>query len=177
LNLPLHIARRYLFAKKSTNAINVITGISVFGVTLGTAALVLVLSVFNGFQELLSGLFNHFNPDIKVTPIEGKTFASDTFYLETIKAIDGVTHISETLEEVAFFQYKKSEDFGIIKGVDRYFDEVTGVDSMVREGVYSLKEGEKNYAVLGSGMRNKLTVNVDDYLTEISVFMPKRKSV
>jgi len=177
LNLAIQIARRYLFAKKTTNAINVITGISVFGITLGTAALVLVLSVFNGFHDLLSGLFNTFNPDIKVTPALGKTFESDTFYLETLRAVEGVAFLSETIEEVAFFQYKKSEDFGTLKGVDQYFDNVTGIDSMVQEGLYSLKEGKKHYAVLGSGMRNKLTVNVDDYLSEISVYMPKRKNV
>ena len=118
LNLPLKIARRYLLAKKSTNAINIITGISVLGITIGTAALVLVLSVFNGFEDLILGLFSRFNPDVKISATVGKTFVPDSLKLEEIKALAGVDVISQTLEEVAFFEYRESQDFGTLKGVD-----------------------------------------------------------
>lgn len=103
MNLPFNIAKRYLFAKKSTNAINIITGISVFGIAVQTAAFVLVLSVFNGFEDLLIGLFSNFNPEVKVAPTKGKTFSTDSIDLQALQQIEGVEYISQTLEELAFF--------------------------------------------------------------------------
>jgi lipoprotein-releasing system permease protein len=176
MNLSLKIARRYLFAKKSTNAINIISGISVFGISVGTAALILVLSVFNGFEDLLTGLFSSFNPDIKVLPADSKIFSPDDAAIAQIKAIDGVLFVSSTLEEVAFFEYKGSQDFGILKGVDDYFDDVTGIDSTLREGRYFLEQGDRSMAVMGVVMRNNLSVNIEDDFSSINVYMAKRKS-
>jgi len=172
LNFPFLIARRYLFAKRSTNAINIITGISVFGVAIGTAALVLVLSVFNGFEDLLSGLFGHFNPQIKITPAKGKVFEADSLVLEKIKTVPGVLYVSETLEEIAFFEYEGSQDFGVLKGVDDLFARVNNIDSTVREGKYQLEEEDRNCGVLGAGVRNKLSVNVENVLSAMTVYMP-----
>jgi lipoprotein-releasing system permease protein len=133
LNFPLKIAKRYLFAKKSTNAINIITGISVFGVTIGTAALVIVLSVFNGFEDLLTSLFNNFNPDIKVTPMEGKVFTMDSTKIADLEALQGVDIVAKTLEEVAFFEYQETQLFGVVKGVDRAYKKVSDIDSTIIE--------------------------------------------
>lgn len=176
MNLPLKIARRYLFAKKSTNAINIITGISVFGLSIGTAALIIVLSVFNGFEELILDLVGNFNPEVKVTPVEGKVFEADEAKIAQIGALDGVREVAQTLEEVAFFEYKGAQDFGILKGVSSEFNTVTGIDTMIREGIFALKDGERNLAVLGVGMRNKLSTSVEDYLTPVSVYMAKRNA-
>ncbi|MBV6442124.1 MAG: ABC transporter permease [Haliscomenobacteraceae bacterium CHB4] len=172
MNFPLLIARRYLFAKRSTNAINIITGISVFGIAIGTAALILVLSVFNGFEDLLSGLFGHFNPQIKVTPAKGKTFEPDSLQLTQVRALPGVLYLSETLEEIAFFEYEGSQDFGVLKGVDDVFARVNNIDSTIREGRYQLEEDERNCAVLGAGVRNKLSINVENVLAAMTVYMP-----
>ena len=90
MNLPFHIARRYLFAKKSTNVINVITGISVLGITIGTAALILILTVFNGLENLISGFFNSFNPPLKVSPVEGKSFYVDSVDLSALMSLEEV---------------------------------------------------------------------------------------
>jgi len=177
LNLALKIARRYLFAKKSTNAINIITGISVFGISVGTAALVLVLSVFNGFEDLISGLFSHFNPDVKVVPLVGKSFSPDSTKVAQILDLPGVEFISKTLEEVAFFEYRGRQDFGILKGVDIFYNKVTSIDSTVFEGEYKFKDGNRNLLVLGGGMRNKLSVNTGDPFELLKVFMAKRKKV
>ncbi|MFK7933014.1 MAG: FtsX-like permease family protein [Saprospiraceae bacterium] len=177
MNLPFQIARRYLFAKKSTNAINIITGISVLGLTIGTAALILVLSVFNGFEDLLSGLFSNFNPDVKVVPTKGKTFAVDSISLEKIMALEEVETISKSLEEVAFFEYEDNQDFGSIKGVDKFYKEVTAIDSTLREGDYLLEKGEREFLVLGAGMRMKLGVNIENRFEPVTVYMPKRKKV
>lgn len=178
MHLPLFISRRYLFAKRSTNAINIITGISVLGVAIGTAALVLVLSVFNGFEDLLSNLFGHFNPELKITPSKGKTFEVDSIALVQLRAIPGVAIVSETLEEIAFFEHEGSQDFGVLKGVDSLFARVNGIDSdtTLREGRYLLQEGERNCLVLGAGVRNKLSVNVSNPLASVTVYMPEQQS-
>ena len=164
-----------MFAKKSTNAINFITGISVVGISIGTAALVLVLSVFNGFEDLILGLFSRFNPDVKIVVAEGKTFVPDPEQLAQIKALPMVDNISQTLEEVAFFEYRESKDFGTLKGVDSLYASVTGIDSTLFEGEYQLKNGERNLAILGGGMRNKLQVDIDDPFELLNVYMAKRK--
>jgi lipoprotein-releasing system permease protein len=178
MNLPLLISRRYLFAKRSTNAINIITGISVLGVAIGTAALILVLSVFNGFEDLLSNLFGHFNPELKITPAKGKTFPADSLVLAQIRALPGVEIVSETLEEIAFFEHEGSQDFGVLKGVDSLFAKVNGIDSdtTLREGQYLLLDGERNCLVLGAGVRNKLSVNVTNPLATVTVYMPEQQS-
>ncbi|MDO8367122.1 MAG: ABC transporter permease [Saprospiraceae bacterium] len=178
MNLPLLISRRYLFAKRSTNAINIITGISVLGVAIGTAALILVLSVFNGFEDLLSNLFGHFNPELKITPTKGKTFEVDSFVLVKLRALPEVEIVSETLEEIAFFEHEGSQDFGVLKGVDSLFARVNGIDSdtTLREGQYLLKKDALNFLVLGAGVRNKLSVNVDNPLATITVYMPEQQT-
>ena len=177
MNLSLKIARRYLFAKKSTNAINIISGISVLGLSLGAAALVLVLSVFNGFEKLITGMMSNFNPDVKITAAKGKTFMSDTLIINQLRQIEGVEQLSETLEETAFFEYEKSQAFGTLKGVDNQFLKVNRIDSTVREGRYLLFDGQHDFAVLGGGIRNQLGVYEKDMLTPLSIYMPKRKDV
>ncbi len=175
MNLPLKIARRYLFAKKSTNAINIITGISVFGLALGAAALVLVLAVFNGFEKLITGMMSNFNPDVKITATKGKTFVVDTLQINQLRQLNGVACLSETLEEIAFFQYDKSEAFGTLKGVDDNFPKINHIDTTVREGQYLLIDDKADYAVLGGGMRNQLGVYESSFATPIKVYMPKRE--
>src|SRR5210317_2141847 len=123
MNFPLKIARRYLFARKTTNAINLITGIAIFGISVGTAALILVLSVFNGFEDLITGMYSNFNPDVKVVPAKGKFFDADTLKMQQLSEIEGIAYISETLEEVAVFEYKDKQNFGILKGVDESYKE------------------------------------------------------
>jgi lipoprotein-releasing system permease protein len=172
LNFPFFIARRYLFARRSTNAINIITGISVGGIAIGTAALILVLSVFNGFEDLLGNLFGYFNPEVKVAPARGKTFSADSTTLARLRAIPDVTGMSETLEEIAFFEYAGSQDFGVLKGVDAAYPQINGIDSTMREGRFLLKEADRHFVVLGAGMRNKLSVNVHDPLATITIYMP-----
>lgn len=166
-----------MFAKKSTNAINFITGISVLGISIGTAALVLVLSVFNGFEDLLLGMFSKFNPDVKVTVAEGKSFVPDPEKLAAVRALPGVAAVSESLQEVAFFAYRDNEDFGILKGVDSIYQKVTGMDTTLFEGKYLLRKNGRDFAVLGGGMRNKLQVDIEDPFEVLNVFMAKRKKV
>ncbi len=174
MNLPLKIARRYLFAKKSTNAINIITGIAVFGLSVGSAALILVLSVFNGFEDLLVGMYSNFDPDVKISPATGKTFTVNDSLLQQVYEIKGVEQIAQTLEEVAFFEYKDGQSFGTIKGVEDNYGYVINIDSTMREGEFKTREGPQDLAVIGFSMRNSLSVNLDDLFSTITVHMPKR---
>lgn len=173
MQFAIRIARRYLLAKKSTNAINIITGIAVFGIAVGSAALILVLSVFNGFEDLIATMYSNFNPDVKVTPAKGKSFAADSVMLEELLALEEVAAVTTSLEEVAFFEYKDNQDFGTLKGLAPGYEEVVGIDTTVREGKYQLLDGQKELAILGLGMRDKLNVNIGDPFTELGVYMPR----
>ena len=170
--IPLFQPVRKLF--RSLNTINIISGISVFGIAVGTTALILILSVFNGFEGLIMTLFGAFNPDIKITAAQGKTFEEDTLMIHQIQALGGVEAVSRSLEEIAFFEYRDIQDFGIIKGVDGHYNEVVNIDSTIIEGRYAIQKGEQSFAVLGSGMRNKLSVNVYNEFGALRVYMPKK---
>ena len=152
-----------------------ITWISILGITIGTAALILILSVFNGFESLLSSLFDSFNPDMKIILKEGKSFEVEDETIKQIAAIEGIEAVSKTIEEVALFEYKDAQEVGIIKGVDESYNLATDIDSTVKRGKYVLREGNINYAVVGAGMRTKLSVNYNDAITPISIHMPLRK--
>lgn len=174
-SLSLDIAKRYLFGKKSTHSINIITGISIFGISIGTAALILILSVFNGFEGLLSGLFNAFNPDLKITPREGKFFELDDDILYQLRTLEGVEYMSCVIEEVSLFEYKDSREIGTIKGVDADYIHVTRLDSLIINGQYRLKNNDIQYGILGAGMRNRLSVNMQDKIAPLTVYMPQKK--
>ena len=175
MNLSLKIARRYLFAKKSTNAINLISMIAVLGITVGTWAIIIILSVFNGFEDLIQSLYSSFNPDVVVRIEEGKVFQPDSSKIDDIKRLDGVLEVSQTLEEVAFFEYRESQAFGLIKGVDMRYDSVSGVDEALIRGVFATEGEDVDYAVIGAGLENKLSVALGDESQSITVYMPKRK--
>jgi len=175
MRLALHFAWRYLLGKKSTQAINIISGIAVSGVAIATAAMIIVLSVFNGFESLIAGMINRFNPDLKVTPVEGKHFMPDSTTIASIKALPAVSAISFTLEETALFEYDGVQDFGVIKGVDDQYREVTRIDSGMTEGRFLLADSTTKYAVLGAGIRSKLGVSVRDLITPMFIYLPNRK--
>lgn len=171
MNLSFFFARRYLFAKRSTNAINIITGIAVGGIAIGAAALVLVLSVFNGFEELLGGLIGYFDPPVKVTPAKGKTFVADSTLIANIRALPGVAVVSESLEEIAFFEYEGAQTSGTLKGVDEAFVRLNKIDTTIQEGKYALTYHDNPALVFGAGIRNRLSVNVNNPIALVSVYM------
>src|SRR5258706_11168668 len=121
MNLALFISRKYFFSRKSPRAVNIISLISVIAVTLGTSALIIVLSVFNGFETLVKSLYNSFDPDIKITSAEGKTFSSDIISTEKLKRIQGISFIVPTIEEHALIRYHDKQYLAMIKGVTQDF--------------------------------------------------------
>lgn len=177
MNFPFYIARRYLFAKKSQTAVNVLTMVAVTGVTVGTMALVIVLSVFNGFEKLILSLFNSFNPDIEITVAEGKTFSMEDFPAEEIRNIPGVLHLSEVFEETALLTYKERQHIVTLRGVDDQYQHVTGLDTMILEGRYELERGDRENLIIGQGVAIILNASIHDLLNPFHIYIPKRGRV
>jgi len=174
LNLPLYIAKRYLVAKKSHHVINIISWVSVAGIAVGTIGLVIVLSVFNGFGDLVISLYNSFDPDIKITLTEGKTFDPASTNIQEIKKIIGVKAITNVLEENALLKYRDRQMIATVKGVDSTFTETSGLKNNIAEGEMLLEKGEQNFAIAGSGIAYTLGINAEDMFSQLNMYVPKR---
>lgn len=178
MNLPLKFARRYIFSKKSTNAINIISGIAVLGIAIGSMALIIILSVFNGFEGFLSGLIGSFKPDVQITAAKGKVFVPNDSLIHRLQELKGVQAVSKTLEEIALFEYEGVQNIGHIKGVDAYYQDVTTIDTCLKSGqkyrVYE-EETQTHFAVIGAALEYTLGINVGQVFNKpIMVYMPKR---
>jgi len=174
VKLSLYIAKRYLFAKKSRNAINIISAVSVAGVAVGTMALIIILSVFNGLETMVSAIFNTFDPDIKITASEGKTFIPDTTRLRLLSDIDGICCYSLTIEENALLKYGDRQFIATIKGVDNNYAMVTNIDSSMWEGDFILRsENNRPYAVPGIGVAQYLGIRVN-FITPLNIYVPRK---
>jgi lipoprotein-releasing system permease protein len=176
LNFPFYIARRYLVSKKSHNIINIISGISAGGVAIGAMALIIVLSVFNGFDRLVVSLFSSFNPGIQVTAAYGKTFDITRFPTERLARIPGVRHVTEVIEEEALMKYLDNQAIVTVKGVSEAYPLMSGLDTMMAEGRFLLQDGDRDFTVLGYGVGGTLNANLGDYLHPITVYVPRREA-
>ena len=175
MKLSVYIAKRYLLARKSRNVINIISGVSVAGVAVGTMALIIILSVFNGLEDMVNRIFNTFDPEIKITSAQGKVFSPDSLTLLKLTSLKGVASYSETLEENALLRYEKRQFIGTIKGVDNNYSLVTGIDSsMADNDKYSLwSNGGRPQAVVGAGVANNLGLNIN-FIEQLQIWVPKR---
>lgn len=171
MNLPFFVARRYLFAKKSNNAINVISAISVAGVMVGTMALVIVLSVFNGFDNLVKSLFNSFDPDLKISLVEGKSFVPSSQHLNQLEKVPGVISFTKVVEENAMVTFRDKQWPVTLKGVDNNYLKVSGLDTMIVEGDFILNEKGIDYAVIGNGVSYYLSANIGA-VYPLTIYMP-----
>ncbi|MCK4825455.1 ABC transporter permease, partial [bacterium] len=172
LNFPFYIAKRYLFSKKSRNAINVISTVSVAGVAIGTIALIVVLSVFNGFDNLVRSLFNSFDPDLKITSVIGKTFSSDNEKIQMLERVDGILYLTEVVEENALLRYDERQYIATIKGVGEDFVKMSGIDSMIIDGDFTLVKNGKPYAVIGQGVAVNLAVGLN-FISPVIFYVPR----
>ena len=175
MNFPFFIARRYLFSKKSTHVINVISSISVIGVAVATMALVIVLSVFNGFHDLVASLFTSFDPQLKVVPVEGKTAPSDDPILTQIRLLPEVDVATETVEDQALAIYDGKQAMVRIKGVDDNFAELSHItDILYGDGSFSLHAANLEYGILGIRLAQTLGIGAqwDGYL---KIYAPQKE--
>jgi len=175
LKFSFRIALRYLFSKKTHNAINVITGISSAGVAIGTIALVVVLSVFNGFEALFGSLFSTFDPDVKITLAEGKVFSTDSIDIGRIKNHSSVAVVTEVVEENALLRFKDKQMPALIKGVSDEFRSMTQIDSIIRDGAFVLFDGAFEHAVPGVGVATILGLGAN-FIDPLFIYAPKRTS-
>lgn len=174
MDCALYIARRYLFSKKSHNAINIISAISVCGVALATLALVCTLSVFNGFHDLISGFFTHFDPDLKVEAVRGKSFTPDSAVVASIRALPDVEVVSLTLEDNAMAKYQEQQTMVTIKGVDDHFQELTHVEEILYGSPeFKLYDEIADYGIMGIQLMYILGTGVQPY-DPIEVYAPRR---
>ncbi|MBO4602862.1 MAG: ABC transporter permease [Salinivirgaceae bacterium] len=173
MNLSAFVARRYLFSKKSHNIINIISAISLVGVMVCTMALIIVLSVFNGFDSLIKSMFSNFDPDIKITPAQGKVFDPQTDTLRQISQLSYVDCVCETLEENVLLEYDKHMQPATLKGVSEQYSRLTGIDTTIISGEFVLDNGHRQMAVLGAGLAYYLSVNVN-FISSIRIYVPKR---
>ena len=175
MNFPFFIARRYLFSKKSTHVINVISSISVIGVAVATMALVIVLSVFNGFHDLVASLFTSFDPQLKVVPVEGKTAPSDDPILTQIRLLPEVDVATETVEDQALAIYQGKQAMVKINGVEDNFSELSHItDILYGDGTYSLHAANLEYGILGIRLAQTMGIGAqwDGYL---KIYAPKKE--
>jgi lipoprotein-releasing system permease protein len=174
VKLSLYIAKRYLFAKKSRNAINIISAVSVAGVAVGTMALIIILSVFNGLETMVSAIFNTFDPDIRITAAEGKTFIPDTSRMKLLAKVDGLSCYSLTIEDNALLKYGSREFIATIKGIDENYAMVSNIDSSMWEGEFILKnEKGRPYAIPGIGVAQYLGIRVN-FITPLEIIFPRK---
>ena len=174
MNFPFFIAKRYLFSKKSHNAINVISAISVCGVALATLAMVCTLSVFNGFQDMVATFFTAFDPQIKITSVKGKVFDGSLPAFQKIKSMPEIAVYSESVEDNAMVQYKGRQVMAVIKGVEDNFDKLTPIDSILfGRGELVLHDEVVDYAIPGLQLLSTLGTGIR-FLDPLEIYAPKR---
>ena len=174
MNFPFYIARRYLFSKKSTHAINVISGISVIGVATATMALVVTLSVFNGFHDLVASFFTQMDPQLKVTPVKGKTVPADDPLLTKIRQLPEVEVATECLEDQALAVYGDRQLMVKVKGVEDNFDQLTHIREILEgDGDFELHAADMNYGIPGLGVAYQLGLGYT-YEHPLKIYAPRR---
>ena len=175
MNFPFYIARRYLFSKKSTHAINIISGISVAGVAVATMALVVTLSVFNGFHDLVASFFTQMDPQLKVLPVRGKTAAADDPLLVRMRQLPEIDVATDALEDQALAVYGDRQMMVKVKGVDDNFDRLTHIREILEgDGEFDLHAADSDYGIPGLGIAYQLGLGYT-YTEPLKIFAPRRQ--
>lgn len=173
MNLPFFIAGRYLFAKKSHNVINIISAISVIGMAIGTAALIIILSVYNGFDGIIRSSLSDLDPDYLISPAKGKTFVPEGEAFDWAYDCPYVYNMSGVLEENVFISYDNRQAVAKAKGVDAVFEEESGIREHIRAGEFSLHNGDQPMCSVGSGLASKMGIN-PNFVAPLEIFFPAR---
>lgn len=173
MHLPLFIAGRYLFAKKSHNVINIISAISAVGMAIGTAALIIILSIYNGFDELVKSTLSNVEPDILITPAKGKVFVPEGEAFDRIKDNPLVGEYNLILQENVFVDYDGHQGIAKAKGVDRAFEEDSPLAGHITNGEFSLHKGQLPQMVVGAGLAYKMGMN-PAFLASAELYFPIR---
>ncbi|MBP5218576.1 MAG: ABC transporter permease [Bacteroidales bacterium] len=173
MNLPWFIAGRYLFAKKSHNVINIISAISAIGMAIGTAALIIILSVYNGFDELVKSTLSNVEPDILVSPAKGKVFTPDESVLRSLRDDPSVRECYLVLQENVFVDYEEHQGIAKAKGVDENYEKESPLAGHMTSGTFSLHKGDLPQVVVGAGLAYKMGMN-PAFLSSAEIYFPRR---
>ncbi len=174
MRISYYIAKRYLFSKKRQHIINYMNMVSLLGVMFATAALIIVLSVFNGFGQLIHSLYSHFQPALLVQPIEGNRFLLQNFPTKTLQNIEGLSYITPIIEESALLRYEKRQTIVSLKGVEDNYMALSGMDSLMVQGYPFLQQHNNDFAILGYGVAYKLQVQLNAQANVLQLFLPKK---
>lgn len=175
MNFSLYIAKRYLFSKKSHNAINIISLVAVCGVTIATMAAVCTLCVFNGFQGLVSDMFGSFDPELKISAVKGKVFDPESERIKELYAIPEIEFISEVLEDNVLVKYGERQTPAVMKGVSGNFEHSSQIRDILFDGEYILQDSVNQFVVLGIGVAGNLGVNAN-FIYPLEIYTPKRNA-
>ena len=173
MKFSFYIALRYLFSKKSHNAINLISMVSVVGIAIASMALVCTLSVYNGFNDLIGTLFSAFDPDLKITPVKGKTLDLSDEFISALNATEGVELVSPVIEGNALVRYNDRQVAAIVKGVSGSYTKATKIDSIILDGEFILEDEIVSYANFGQGLAYSLGVRAG-FVYPLEIYVPKR---
>jgi lipoprotein-releasing system permease protein len=177
LNTSIYIAKRYLFSRKKMHAINIISGVSMLGVFVGSAALVIILSVFNGLEKVILNLYSNFTPELRIEPKQGKTFDPNTAYFNALHRDPKLFSFTEVLEEKALIRYGPTGQFiGTVRGVSDEFLKNRQLDSTIEKGTFTLNYDDHYMAVIGATVQAKLSVNIHDQLSPLEIYSPRRNA-
>ncbi|MDN3550624.1 FtsX-like permease family protein [Mucilaginibacter aquaedulcis] len=177
MNTAVYIAKRYLFSGKKMHAINIISGISMLGVLIGSAALIIILSAFNGLEKVILASYSNFTPEIKIEARIGKTFDPNTPYFNNLRKDPRLLSYTEVLQEKVLIKYGDRTFLATNKGVSDDFLKNKRLDSTVQVGSFTLKSGGHYFAVIGATIQANLGINVKDELSPIQIFSPRREVV
>ncbi len=175
MNVSFFIARRYFLSRRKKNFINVISILSMLGVAFATAAIIIVLSVFNGLEVLLRSLYTSFDPELKIEAVHGKSFSAGESFLDSIRSVPGVKTVTEVIEDYAYVRYREAAMVVTIKGVSENFLEQHRLDDHIVEGQLKLTQDSIPFAILGRGVRYTLSAEVEDDMRALRVFYIKNK--
>lgn len=175
LSFSVRIARRYLFSKKSHNAINIISAISAIGVAIGTMALVVVLSVFNGFEGLISDMFSAFDPELRISLSQGKSFDLQQADVQKVKQLKEIAIFTEIVEENALLRFKDKQMPATVKGVSKNYAQLADIKKIISDGKFELYDGAFERIVTGVGVANTLGLSAH-FIDPIFIYAPKRNS-
>lgn len=177
MNLSRVIARRYLFSKGNRNVINIISGIAATGVAIGSLAMIIVLSAFNGLEELVADLYTTVDPDLRVSPFKGKTFNLDSAYVSEIAAWEDVEAVAPMLEETVFLQFRDQQTIVSLRGIPPEYLEQLELEAFLIEGQHELQVGSHPRALIGYGIADNLNLFIRDAFDGIKVFAANREAV
>ncbi len=173
MNLPFFIAGRYLFAKKSHNVINIVSAISAAGMAIGTAALIIILSVYNGFDSLVRSMLGNVEPDLLVTPAEGKVFVPEGPAYDWLYDQESVSSVCTVLQENVFISYDGQQGVAMAKGVDSIYEEESPLRNHLRDGDFILHRGDVPLACVGAGLAYRMGIN-PRFVSSIDIYFPSR---